>query len=261
MSFDAIYQAALEEDVDKLYAAMRFTSIDVWKKGRIHFSAGTQLAYKGEFSAVEFLLKHGANIDLIAEGAAMGIHEGSDVHKDFCIVLIARGANKSWVGRGAAIGGSFDYCRQLIDEGADKNVVAEGAALGVALGREEDFRNELIAEGVDLRRVAIGAALGANLSKSSDYCHTLIAIEDPEIANCLAQGIGVVGNLRDVEIILDAGANSNALVYGAAMGGQDEYCLELMKKGGISSSRVIEGAAMRGHVVLSEVIDVVCISV
>ena len=54
MSFDQIYQAAKEQNPEKLNEALRLVCVDVYKRGT-DFTPVAQLACEGNRAAVEFL--------------------------------------------------------------------------------------------------------------------------------------------------------------------------------------------------------------
>jgi len=121
-NFEQIYQAALAQDPKQLPD----TCIDEFERGHDGMSAAAKLASEGKKTAANWLLQQGANINWVAQGAAIGGHEA------FARQLLQEGANINWVAHGAACGGHEAWARQLVQEGADINEVAYGAAHGGA---------------------------------------------------------------------------------------------------------------------------------
>ncbi len=130
MSYQKIYDAATKQDTRELHQAIDLDCIDKSKQGTYYFSAVSQLAKENNIIAVEFLIKHGANINYAAQGAASG------GHKDFSEALISRGANINWAAQGAASGGHKDFAEALISRGANIN---DGAVYGAAIGGHKDL--------------------------------------------------------------------------------------------------------------------------
>ena len=106
--FDAIYQAALELNYDRLTIAVRDGCIDAWKPGSYYYSAATQLAKDGQRSKAEWLINLGANINYAAYGTALG------GYRAYAEELLGRGANINEVARGAGQGGHRAYAEELL---------------------------------------------------------------------------------------------------------------------------------------------------
>jgi hypothetical protein len=68
-NFRTVYVLALANDEAGL-KRLSPNCLDEYKTGRAYLSAAAQLAVEGEFEAVSLLIKLGANINLIARGAA-----------------------------------------------------------------------------------------------------------------------------------------------------------------------------------------------
>src|SRR5579872_4767444 len=113
MSFEAIYAAAIKQDIQALQQALTLTTIDVYViVDNNILSPGGKLALERNIPAVNFLITHGADISNVAKGAAIG------GHRAYAEALIARGANINLVARGAAYGGHQAYAEALIARGA-----------------------------------------------------------------------------------------------------------------------------------------------
>ncbi len=239
MSYELILAAARSCDIAALTKILKRTTIDVWKPGKIHYSAISQLAQEKDKKAVEFLLQQGASLHCAALGAAL------TGDRAYCEELIARGANLNYAILGAILGNDDVYCEELIVRGAGLNWTILGAALGgkraycnMLIGRCASLDGATQSEGLEY--AVMGAALGGDYA----YCDMFIARGANINKAALYAALG--GHYAYCEELIAQGANLNDVALGAAQGGEHAYCKKLVERGA-SLCYVVEGAAMGGH--------------
>ena len=112
MSFENIITAAIKRDINALKKDIRQCCIDEWQIGSYFFSAASKIAFDKNIPAAEFLRKHGASINYLAQGAAQG------GHRKYAEFLRARGASINYLAQGAAQGGRAGARAHVLERSA-----------------------------------------------------------------------------------------------------------------------------------------------
>ena len=234
MTYYAILKAARNQDETALKSALSTTLIDISKPGKCEYTAVAHLAWENNTESVAFLLKHGANKNHAAYGAALGGHHQQVKH------LIKQGANINWIAQGAAQGGSHKYTEFLRKkEGASINHIAAAAALAGYVNYAEFLRKE---EGASSNWIAAGAARGGD----TEYAEFLRKKEDADI-NWIALGAAQGDHVNYAEFLLNKGANIDTTAQGAAECGNQKYAESLRKNQNANINYIALGAAAGGH--------------
>lgn len=259
--FDLIYGLAKSKNKKELE---KLICIDVWRARGLETPV-CLLAKEGDKEAVEFLLKHGANLDWAVRGAAIG------GDKAWVADLIAQGANRGWAVEGAAIAGDKTWVEELIGQGASidsalcgaaiigdktwvEKLTAQGgnrdrAVLGAAWGgyRNKEWVNELLAQGAN-RNYALWAATVSG-DKNKDWLKELIA--QGADRNWAAYGAAMAGDKQLLKELLDEGANRDWAVLGATSAGNVKL-VDALISWGSNRDWAVQGAAVTGHIKLVE---------
>jgi hypothetical protein len=224
-NFDQIYQAALDQDADILKKIISETCIDVWKIGRDQFSAVSALAFENKIPAVKFLLKHGANINYAAYGAAIG------GHWDYIFKILPR-VDISWVARGAAEGRHRQQTELFLA------MIVERVSPEMVKGNESirKIYNNMLTE------IAVGAILGGDIDVVSKYKVSILS-------GSLRKFVELYNDANNWDRLLPWLVRSRILRALGFNGNIDEYLLRIPAKKFYSSrlGYLIQGAAQGGH--------------
>ena len=233
--FEKIYEAAIKQDQSALQQAIFTNCIDEHKKGRYCLSASAQLAYENNITAVEFLLKNGANLNYAAMGAAMG------KHREYAEELMGRGASPCHVGWGAGFSGDKNYIFELM---TSRSISIDRVAHGAATGGHLELAEELIQQGAEITSVAAGAAIGGYLNYADNLIKRGAKIHE------VAFSAAIVGNKEYAEKLIQQDVDYVDIISyvaeGAAMGGHQDYAQELIQRGAYIDW-VASGASKGGH--------------
>jgi adenosyl cobinamide kinase/adenosyl cobinamide phosphate guanylyltransferase len=210
--FDRIYTIAKSTETQSILPELKKiltqdTCLDV-RDSQGNTVAG-KLAAEGNQAAVKELMKLGANINLIAYGAALG------GHREYAEWLRHHyGADASWIAQGAARGGDREYSEWL---------------------RQHHRAN--------VSWIAMGAAQGGH----QDYAEWLRQHHEANI-NLIANGAAQGGYQDYAEWLRQHHhANVNWIALGAARGGHQEYAEWLRQHHNANALYVARGAAHGGH--------------
>lgn len=235
MDFYKIYNAAIKNDTCELKQAIKFNCIDESLEGSNFFSTVSLLAKENNITAVEFLIHHGAQLSYAGRGAALG------GHIKYAESLISRGANINCVAQSAAVGGHIDFAESLISRGADIAWVV----LGAAIGGHKEFVENLIKRDADITWAAQGAAAAGNTTFAEEL------ISRGADITWVAQGAAYGGYIQYAENLIARGANITWVARSAATGGLKTFAEDLISRGA-DINWVARGAAMGGHQEFSE---------
>lgn len=232
MSFETVYQAALNLDEVALKMAMVTGSIDQWKTSTLFVSAAAQLTSEGRFKSVEFLLNHGANINFVVFAAAAS---GQIIYMN---ELMLRGASATYAAVGTAMNGDVGQTTRLLKRGADPRYVVFGASMG----KSKDYANELLTK----YPLALNMAIeGAALSENWDYVDELLNKDNADINSALKRAAHL-GNQERVKVFLSrANANRSYAILGAAQGGLIDDAKEMDEEAN-HNNWIISGATDTG---------------
>ena len=270
-TFDTVYNAALEQNIDLLSEALSLNTIDEWQSGNCEYSAVSKLAQEGKFSASNWLLKHGANINYAVKGAAAG------GHVEYVESLLRQGASICFAARGIGISGNRAYAETLLNRGARISDVAWGVgfaadktfaeillkrvnpittmAEGALIGGHQDFADSLINPGffaglfgkqVDIKSVATTAAIAKNKTYAQSFLSHGASIDD------LAIGAASGGDFDEVDALLSQGANINFIILSASVAGHKAYVESLLMRPNAKIEPAMQGAAYGGHRIYAE---------
>ncbi len=256
--YASILEAARKQDKPALQRALNEVSINIRRLGNPYCTPAGELAAEGSLEAVSFLKDHGAGMQSIARGAAMGGHrgyadelraEGAHInaiaqgaamggHRGYAEELRAEGANINAIAHSAAMSGHREYAEELRAAGANIDIIAQAAAMGGHLDYADKLRSE---EGANIDFIVLGSAQGGY----DDYTKKL-HVEGANI-DSIAIGIAASGRLLSAEKLrIKKSVNIDVIVQGALTGGHLEYA-EKLRAAGANIDVMAYGAAMSGH--------------
>lgn len=220
--FERIYQAACISDETLLQQALSLgASIDEHKREHdILVTPASKLASEGNFPAVKFLKKHGASVNSIVYGLA--------------------------------VGGYFEELEKYQQSyNASLNSIAYGLVIG---GHIDKFREYLLNSYVEHDEVAYGLAMGQRFARDlviDGYC-----ADDDKLMEkyCCMENITVVmalsigGHIKVIEKLFSSVRRSiNTTAHFLAIGGHFGKFEELRQNHGASVHAIAEGLLIGGH--------------
>lgn len=250
--FYPIYEAAKEKDpleLDQLL--LTIPCVDEFKSGSYYLTPAAQLAYDGEYEAVERLIERGANVNYIALRAAMNANHFLFVDK----LCNHYKADRNYVACGNACRLSTEEMKKnlfiddVLKEGMDPAFIARSAALA---GNEElvNFLTAHVASSHKtkcLLNIATAYAMGRHkdLAKKS-----IVETEPQAFLDAVLFGAAIIKDKDWVAELKEQGASIEFAAQGYAFGGHDKKalaCLELAQNKERVLNRIGQGAAMAGH--------------
>lgn len=243
--FSEIYQLAKDNDEQGLKDLISTgVCLDERESGTPYRSAGAKLAEEGKVDGVLTLIKLGANINLIAYGAAKG------KQTDLLNRLLCWHPDINWIALGAAEGNHLSfYEEQIKNNNANVNWIARGTALGKRI----DYALFLCSKIADIKCIieVLFIAYDFKTIPSSLSSFNL----QPEFLNkTLAFCIG----FKNQPIPPELENFKGSIAFGYAAGGQFITAERYRISNNIPADTLAAGAAFFGHIKYSEYLRIHC---